>query len=166
MNSFELGLNQGISCQLFVTCIVKPAQYGLAVWVHTFCSCPSFSIFFPFTQLCSFCFSCLCCILIVTADSYHCNAGFVNPFAKESLSKMELQPRPKFTMHLCTREVKSQHRLREERHVRFITKKLVDNLLSNGQALGKAWKSKPSMLKLPFGAARPSAKLIPNDAMQ
>ena len=27
---------------------------------------------------------------------------------------------------------------REERHVRFITKKLVDNLLSNGQALGKA----------------------------
>lgn len=26
----------------------------------------------------------------------------------------------------------------EERHVRFITKKLVDNLLSNGQALGKA----------------------------
>eukprot|EP00438_Fugacium_kawagutii_P009777 Skav218798 [mRNA] locus=scaffold1140:254662:268689:+ [translate_table: standard] len=30
----------------------------------------------------------------------------------------------------------------EERHVRFITKKLVDNLLSNGQALGKAWKQK------------------------
>lgn len=26
----------------------------------------------------------------------------------------------------------------EERHVRFVTKKLVDNLLSNGQALGKA----------------------------
>jgi len=26
----------------------------------------------------------------------------------------------------------------QERHVRFITKKLVDNLLSNGQALGKA----------------------------
>ena len=60
----------------------------------------------------------------------------------------------------------------EERHVRFITKKLVDNLLSNGQALGKAcnligfYGLLTTALRVDQSKARPFAKLIPSVTMR